>query len=128
MDTLKVPEKKGRDFWGDPEWKAFHTKCAVYKAEKAAIMKTYVYALAELLACEDCGKHFLKNLEKFPIDNFLGNNHDLFFWSYLIHDAVNSQINEQNPRKPKKISPPYDKVKAYYFKALGEDCKVCNTL
>lgn len=124
----KAVEKKGRAFWGPFEWTSIHTKCAAYKPEKAAAFKTYIYSLAELIPCEDCGKHFLANLKKYPVENYLDNNHNLFFWSYLIHDAVNLQINAANPGNPKKISPKFDKIKSYYFKALGEDCKVCNTL
>jgi hypothetical protein len=125
MDNKSV-EKKGRDFWGPSEWKSIHSKCAVYKPESAAAFKKYINSLPDILPCEDCGKHFKKNLEKYPLDTYLGNNHDLFFWSYLIHDVVNQQITEANPSKPPKISPPFDKVKAYYFRGLGEDCKVCN--
>lgn len=128
MSREKIDEKKGRDFWGPSEWTSIHVKCAVYKPENAVAFKEYINALLSLLACEECGKHFRKNLATYPVDTYLGNNHDLFFWSYLIHDAVNQQINEANPSKPPKISPPYDKIKAYYFRGLGEDCKVCNKL
>ncbi len=121
-------DKKGRNFWGPPEWISLHTKAAAYKREKAKAFVSYVYCLAELLACDECGGHFLENLKKYPVENYLENNHTLFFWSYLIHDAVNQQINNAKPNEKKKISPPFDSVKAYYFRALGEDCKVCKLI
>lgn len=120
--------KKGRDFWGPSEWQSLHSKCAVYKPEHASAFLAYINALPSILPCEECGKHLKKNLKDYPPDVYLGNNHDLFFWSYLLHDTVNQQINAANPGKPKKVSPPFDKIKAYYFRALGEDCKVCDTI
>lgn len=124
----KELNKTGRSFWGPSEWKSLHSKCAVYKPQYAESFKAYINSLPDLLPCEECGNHFRANLKKYPVDTYLGNNHDLFFWSYLIHDVVNLQINASKPSQPKKISPPFDKVKQYYFRALGEDCKVCNTI
>lgn len=127
IDTVpKEIPKRGRDFWGPSEWTALHAKAAAYKPEKAAAFKAYVHALAELLPCEECGKHFAENLKKYPVENYLRNNHDLFYWSYIIHDSVNQQHNIYKPKEPKKYSPPFDKVKQFYFKALGADCKVCS--
>jgi hypothetical protein len=121
-------DKRGRDFWGPSEWTSLHTKAAVYKPEKAQAFKNYINALPDLLPCEECGRHLAANLKKYPVDNYLGNNHDLFFWTYILHDAVNQQHNTYKPDEPKKYSPEFEKVKRFYFKALGEDCKVCDTV
>lgn len=68
------------------------------------------------------------NLKKYPIDKYLCNNHDLFFWTYVLHDAVNQEHNHLKPDEPPKFSPPFDDVKDFYFKALSEECKACQTI
>lgn len=120
--------KKGRDFWGPPEWASLHAKAAVFRPEKAQAFLAYIYALPDLIPCEECGNHLRENLKKLPPERYLGSNHDLFFWSYTLHDFVNQQHNKYKPHEPPKYSPPYDKVKQYYFSALGSDCKVCNSV
>ena len=123
----KSVQKKGRAFWGPPFWVSIHSTAAAYKPEKAAAFKRFIQSLPELLPCEECCKNLAANLVKHPVDNYLRNNHDLFMWSYILHDAVNQEHNHRKPREPAKYSPPYDQVKMFYFKALSEECKECQT-
>lgn len=60
------------------------------------------------------------------MDKYLSNNHDLFYWTYILHDAVNQEHNKHAPKGTSmKYSPPYDDVKARYFKALADYCAEC---
>ena len=124
---IAVPQKKGRGFWGPPHWTCIHSDAAAYKPEKAVAFKTLMYCLPELLPCEECCANLKKNLAKYPIDGYLRNNHDLFLWTYILHDAVNQEHNHMKPREPPKYSPPFEQVKQFYFKALAEECKACQT-
>ncbi len=127
-----LPDKRGKKFWGERFWDVFHEMCAVYQPQNAHHFKQMITAFPYLLPCGSCGEHFRKNLQTFPPDAYMRNNHELFFWSYVIHDVVNKQINEENSKRGStidaapKISPPFEVVKRYYFVGLGTECKVCS--
>ena len=115
--------KKGKDFWGLPIWTTFHIFAATFKPEHKNIFLLFIKSvLTTLLPCEECRRNLKKKLDKYPPEKYLTNNHDAFFYSYLIHDLANIEIS----RKTKKeiSSPPFDEVKAYYFEKLTE-CKEC---
>ena len=115
---------KGKDFWGPPVWTSIHIFAATLRPENANAFKTYLWSLTQLLPCDYCKTNLKTKLEKFPPDSYLTNNHDAFFYSYLLHDLVNQHISRYHPKTP-KVSPCFDDVKAYYFNGLGEDCKGC---
>lgn len=119
--------KKGKGFWGDANWHTIHCNAAAYTPEKRDIFKQWITAHFSLLPCKECSSHAHANLKALPIDSFLDNNHDLFFWTYYLHDIVNQQCNSRmKPGQPHKKSPPFDEVKDYYFKGLNiKGCKSC---
>lgn len=117
-------EKKGKDFWGGPVWTTFHIFAATFKPKnKEAFLLFIKVILAQLLPCEECKINLQKKLKKYPPENYMTNNHDAFFYSYLIHDLANIQISKQSGKE--RISPPFDEVKAYYFGKLKDECKEC---
>ena len=118
---------KGRDFWGPPTWTTLHSFAAAYKPENAEALDQLIAVLPLLLPCDECGEHLESNLARYPVKRYMRNNHDLFFWTYLLHDAVNQQITRTPGRSP-KYSPPFDTVKAIYFRALSSECQTCSTL
>lgn len=120
--------KRGRDFWGPSIWTAIHSIAAAYTPEHAEAVKMFMYSLTELLPCEQCRKNLMEKLGRFPIDMYLSNNNDLFFWTYIIHDAANQYHNQHKPNEPPKISPSFEEVKIYYFRALSDECKECRTV
>lgn len=117
--------KKGRSFWGPQFWSSIHSIAAVYRPEKEEAFMNFITSLTDLLPCDQCRENLKGNLVKYPPTNYLRNNHDLFFWTYLLHDAVNQEHNKHKPQEPKKYSPPFEDVKKFYYKALAEDCKAC---
>lgn len=109
--------RKGKDFFGWPAWHTLHCFAVRYHPSKRSAAIKLVEAYMELLPCDTCQVNFRKKLEQYPINDYLGSNHDFFFWTYLCHDIVNQYKNVK--------SPPYDKVKSIYFNALGESCSDC---
>jgi hypothetical protein len=110
---------KGMEFFGPAKWTSIHSTCAAYTPDNCEKIKEWIKLEFELLPCKTCRTHALQMLKDIPMDPYLANNHDLFFWSYLIHDAVNKRLN--------KKSPPYNQIKQYYFNALNTECAVCNS-
>lgn len=105
------------EFWGPSLWRTIHCICAKYTPDKSEQFLTFIYNLADLLPCPKCGVHLSKNLQKFPPHRYLGSNHDLFFWSWILHDTVNGQCGK------KSIS--FVDAKDEYFSAF-ESCKGCD--
>jgi len=123
MSQLPTP-KKGKEFWGPPIWKTLHILGATLRPENAEQFVNFLWALSDLIPCDYCRKNFKKKLREHPPEPYLRNNHDAFFWTYLVHDLANQHISHVHPDHP-KVSPPYDEVKTYYFRALGEECNDC---
>lgn len=123
--------KKGKNFWGEPAWTTLHVFTATYTPDKKDEFLAFVKILPVLLPCPKCGNHFRANAKKYDVNRYLGNNHELFFWGYLMHDAVNQAHNIEVANGSEKIdttlkySPPFDEVKSFYFRALSEECKAC---
>lgn len=122
-----MEDKKGRDFWGGPCWRMIHSFAATYQPHKERAFRTFMKCLTELLPCEVCSAHLKQNLLTFPMDTYLTNNEQLFFWTYTLHDLVNKFHNQHSPNEIPKISPPYDQEKSKYFKALSQACDSCKT-
>lgn len=119
--------KKGKDFWCEPVWKTIHIFAASLRPGGGEAYKTFLtVCLPVLLPCEECCKNLYKKLELLPPDAYMGNNHDAFFYSYVLHDMVTEHINEDHPEVPPKVTPNFDDVKAYYFGCLSQECKGCN--
>ena len=114
-----------KDFVGPSAWKLLHSLAAAYSPEQRADFLAFVNSLAKMFPCKTCRTNLKKKLRLLPPHNYLDNNHDLFFWTYTIHDMVNKAITKYQPDAPKH-SPPYEKVKYMYFSALGEHCAECN--
>lgn len=117
---------KGKDFVGPPTWTLIHSIAANYDVSQSKGVKEFMLSLTKVFPCAVCRKNLMEKLtDKIPVDNYLGSRDDLFLWSYIIHDMVNQHINKYHPGDKKKISPPYEQVKAFYFDKFDEDCKSC---
>ena len=111
-------ELTGPEFWGPSLWNTIHSMAADYKPENADRFVGFIHSLRDgLLPCPKCRDHLAENLTKYPIEHYLGSNHDLFYWTYILHDEVN---------KTKGVrSPSYKSVKRRYFNGVVEDCIDC---
>lgn len=118
------PRKKGRNFWGPPIWDTIHITAATLRPENADKFVSMLWNLSDLIPCDYCSVNLKEKLREHPPGPYLRNNHDAFFYSYLLHDLANQQITREHPDEA-KVSPRFDDIKAYYFLALGEECKDC---
>jgi hypothetical protein len=125
---IKSGSKKGKAFWGEPYWITIHCACAAYLPERKREYLTFFSVLPFLLPCEECAAHLVENLKKISPEQYMSSNHDLFFWSYIIHDQVNRDHNIHKPDEPAKSSPPFEDVKNIYFRALSDECNACRRI
>lgn len=95
-------------------WKILHIFAATLRPDNAMWFKKLLICYANLLPTHF---KFGELLEDYPCDAYLTNNHDAFFYTYLLHDIINQQIKKHSPR--------FDVTKAYYFDALSQECKEC---
>jgi hypothetical protein len=109
--------EENKDEWEGAMWHTLHSFCATYKECQREDFKVFIRYFTEFLCCDKFRQKYQQCLEKAPIDPYLSNNSDLFFWSYLIHDLQNKEAN--------KVSPPYKDFRQYYFSALGNECPSC---
>lgn len=98
------------NFWGPCFWRALHSFAAAYRPTPAVqtAFKQFVYSWTGIIPCTTCRDHYTYNLNNIPLsEEYLKNAHNLFLWSYLLHDITNKQLG--------KVSPPFEEVKAQYF-------------
>jgi len=108
----------GNEFCGNAVWSSIHILAATLKPENAANYKRMLELLTVLLPEQKCRTSLEKFLKQYPIDPHLRNNHDAFFYSFILHKTINESIRKQ--------SPSYEVVKNFYFSSLGEECDDCN--
>lgn len=120
-DVLKYYNRIKNDpgVWGPEVWRAIHSLAATYKSENVAYMRDYLTTLPYLLPSKQSQDIMNKFLKTFQINNYLGNNNDLFYYTFVLHNFV----NENTAPKHKSVS--YNNVKSRYFRALGEECNDC---
>ena len=108
----------GSAFWGPAIWTTIHTLAVTLRPENADAYKSFLDTLTVLLPDQESRRALKSVLSLYPIEPYLRNNHDAFFYSYMIHDMVNKKLSGS-------ISPSYDDIKPFYFSALGEECNDC---
>lgn len=117
-------KKVGKDFWGPPFWEMFHILGVTIQCTKKGKEKfeQLLRLFCQLVPCPSCCAHLNRNLKAFPPGKYLTTNEDAFFYTYVLHDIVNDQVNEinkslsENERKPIKVSPDYEQIRDYYFR------------
>ena len=124
MNPVEHKTPIGKKFWGPPLWMTIHTLAATLRPENAETFETFLWTISDLIPCDYCRVNLKNKLKLYPPGAYLTNNHDAFFYTYFIHDLVNQHVSDKNPMDP-KTSPPFDDIKAYYFRSLGEDCIDC---
>lgn len=113
-----------KSFWGPAYWRMLECSAASFDPKNRQVFKMMLYSLTELLPCDECKEHYKMNLANLNIDKYLDSRENAFLLIYILHDTVNQQINLAHPENPPKKSPPFDQVKEFVFKNIG-DCKAC---
>ncbi len=96
-------------------WHVLFTLAALVKDNTALDFKLMFLFLINTMS----GKHPEYNafLKKYPMDSYLRNNKDTFFYTFLFYSDIY--------KKKGVAPPPYLKVKASYFAGVGEECRDC---
>lgn len=106
--------KKGKDFWGPPEWGLLHIICYLYKEGTEKELLDYLWSLTFLLPCDYCKDHLAQKLKNIPPTKYIKQGRKgVFLYSYIIHDLANQHITHYNKKTPKS-SPPYEEVVERY--------------
>jgi hypothetical protein len=116
-DILQISTtKKGKDFWGPPQWGTIHILCYFSKKENEKYLVEYLWVLTQLLPCDFCRQNLKKKLLKYPPEAYVDhkNTGSAFLYSYILHDLANEDITAKNPDKPPKISPVYEEIEKRY--------------
>lgn len=80
-------------FFGPAFWKTMHIMAATATTDrKRQLYINWLNSLTEILPCEKCRLHFIKNLKDNPVEPHSKTNVSLFFHSWQLHDTVNKQI------------------------------------
>ncbi len=109
------------NFWGPCFWRSIHAFAAAYRPtpEVKTAFKQFIYSLTGIIPCKVCREHYVRNLNQIPLsEEYLKDAHNLFLWTYLLHDLVNRQLG--------KVSPPFEEIKAQYFNV--NVCETCGTV
>lgn len=109
-------DKNYPEVWGPHFWRMIHSFAAVYKPSSKESFRQFIYALPGILPCDVCRTRLISNLKILPLtENALLNSHNLFLWTYQLHDLFNRQLG--------KISPNFESVKGVYFS--DKVCELC---
>ena len=112
--------EEGNEFWENHMWFVMHALATTLRPEDALAYKQFLFSVAKLAPCENMKKILENSLKTMPPDAYLSNNHDAFFYSYVLHDIANSKCNiPENSQN-------YDDMKSYYFRALFQECNECS--
>lgn len=114
-DLQKISLKKGKDFWGPPQWATIHILSFILKSGNEKYLCEYYRILTHLLPCDTCKLNLSLKLDKMPPEIHIKKTRgSAFLYSYMIHDLANQNITATNPSEPPKISPYYEQVKMKY--------------
>lgn len=110
-------QRKGKDFWGPPDWAVIHILAICLRPKTAKEYLEFLWLLTRLLPCDYCKKNLIKKLRDHPPDKFLSSSEQAFMYTYILHDLANQHISQYHPKTP-KISPPFDDVRDNYLQGL----------
>lgn len=84
--------------WGPNMWAIIHMVCLQAPEKIDANVRNAYYMFFSMmpyvLPCDKCREHWLGHIQKYPIDEFLENRHDLFKWSVTMHNVVNQSLGK----------------------------------
>jgi len=88
-----------KENWGPHLWYSMHFIALGFPNESSSIdkknYKNFYINLPNIIPCEECSKHLIKNLNEYPIDNYLDSRQRLFEWTVIIHNEVNKMLGKR---------------------------------
>jgi len=87
-----------KETWSHPIWFILHFSALnspnMLNEIWTTAYKAFAACLQIILPCELCRQHWVENLPRIPIDNYLFTCDSLFQWSWLIHNEVNKKLDK----------------------------------
>ena len=91
-----MPDQDAKKELGNASWKYFHTLLARFPdeptTEEREKLKSFIHLYAELYPCGECSYHFVKMIEKYPVQTSSRKNAAL--WGCDIHNKVNAYLKK----------------------------------
>jgi hypothetical protein len=99
---LYNPDDINKTIWGQNFWILIHTIAKYVPVdsngqiplEARLIFIDFIKCLEKLLPCEKCRRHMTENLKKYPTENYINSRLNLFSWTVLVHNEVNSSLGK----------------------------------
>ena len=77
-------------------WESIHVCGSTFDpTTNKTSFKCFFYSLANLLPSETARSHMYQFIKEYPIDNYLQTNSRAFYYTYLIHEYFNVQLNKR---------------------------------
>ena len=85
--------------WGKHYWDVIHIITLTYPEnpteQDKQNVKNFFRLLQSLLPCTTCTKHYIQNLQNFPLtDDVLSNKQKIIKWAVDLHNQVNKQTGK----------------------------------
>lgn len=92
-----MPDPEAKKELGRASWKYFHTLLARFPDEptdeQREKLKQFIQLYAELYPCGECSHHFVKMLEKHPVQT--SSRTAASMWGCFVHNKVNEYLNKE---------------------------------
>lgn len=89
------------EVWGPHYWFVIFTMALTYPENVTKVTKKKYYDFIQnlplFLPCSECGVHFAKLLDKYPVTPYLDSKDSFMRWVHFIHNRVNEELDEPKP-------------------------------
>ncbi len=89
------------EVWGPRFWFVMFTMAISYPDNVTKVTKKKYYDFIQnlplFLPCQDCGNHFAKLLDKYPVTPYLDSKDSFIRWVHFIHNRVNEELDPPKP-------------------------------
>lgn len=101
--------------WGKCMWESMHNIAASYPINPTPKDKKkycqFFKALSDVLPCRKCRKSLKVHMKCIPISKYMKNRSKLLYWTYLIHNRVNRELEKNVYVSWKYVKQKYIKTK-----------------
>ena len=102
--------------YGPSAWLVLHAFAGNATEEpKRIAFAQWMKLWPSVFPCEVCATHLAQTMKVYKIEQFMSSAEQLLKYTYILHDAANNSYIASHPGKPRKISPPWEDVKAMYL-------------
>ena len=89
------------EVWGPHYWFVIFTMALTYPENVTKVTKKKYYDFIQnlplFIPCDECGKHFAKLLDKYPVSPYLDSKDSFIRWVHFIHNRLNEELDPPKP-------------------------------